>query len=508
MKKRIVAYYVGQLFMVLALFMCAPFALSYWDGETGSSYAYGTAIIISFVSGLALLILCRYLYFSSSGFNVLHEKNQSGSPNKENLKHIPISRKDAFGIVAFGWVGCGILSGLPFLFEGSLQGLSSSTFEAISGLTTTGATVISDVESLSRATHLWRVLLHWIGGMGIVVLFVAIFPQMGLGGKYLFKSETAGPINEGIKPRIKQTALRLWWLYAFFTAVCTGLLYLSGLSVFDSLCHAFSTLSTGGFSTRSQSVGAFENPLAEWIIIFFMLTGGISFSLYYGLFQGQIKKLFKSIEVRFFISLNLFIAGIIFFSRAGLDGHQWHEELRDALFQTTAITTTTGLMTADFDIYDPISKYLLFLCMFIGGCAGSTAGGLKASRVLVIFKSCLQQLKLVLHPQEVMSTKLGNQTVSRQIINNIFIFVCSYFIFYLFGVFLMFCLGLDWVSATSSVVASLSSVGPGFGAVGPTQNYNFIHPLGKWILCFYMIAGRLEIFVLLSLFTPSFWRKS
>jgi trk system potassium uptake protein TrkH len=427
--------------------------------------------------------------------------------HKLDVNILSISRKEAFGIVALGWVGTGLLSGLPFLFENSITTLSASTFEAISGLTTTGATVIDDIESLSRATHLWRVLLHWIGGMGIVVLFVAIFPQMGLGGKHLFKTEVAGPITEGLKPRIKQTALRLWWIYMFFTATCTGLLYLSGLSIFDAVCHSFSTLSTGGFSTKGDSLGAFDNPLAEWVVIFFMLAGGINFGLYYGLFRGNVSKLFSSIEVRFFVLLNMGVALLIFISTTGLENHDWHEEFRDALFQTVAVSTTTGLMTADFDTYPLVSKYLLFLCMFVGGCAGSTAGGLKVSRVLLVFKRCLQELRLTLHPQEVVSTKLGRQTISRRVLSSIFIFVCTYFLLYIFGVFIMFAVGLDWTAATSSVVAALSSVGPGFGDVGPTKSYSFIHPLGQYVLCFYMIAGRLEIFVLLTLFTPSFWRK-
>lgn len=486
MQKRIVLFYVGQLFIILAFFMLAPLGLAYKDQAKESIQAYILSIAVTLSLGLILRLVSHRL--------------------KSDITSI--SRKEAFGIVAFGWIGAGLLSGLPFLFEGSIQSFSSSTFEAISGLTTTGATVIADIEGLSRATHLWRVLLHWIGGMGIVVLFVAIFPQMGLGGKHLFKTEVAGPISEGLKPRIKQTALRLWYLYMFFTAACTGLLYLAGLSIFDSVCHAFSTLSTGGFSTKSASVGAFENPLAEWIIIFFMLAGGINFSLYYGLFRGQVKKLFSSVEVRFFLGMNLFVSLVIFFMTTGIEGHNWHDEFRDALFQTFAVTTTTGLMTADFDVYPLVAKYLLFICMFIGGCAGSTAGGLKVSRVLIVFKRCLQELRLTLHPQEVVSTKLGKQTVSRRVISNVFIFVCGYFALYAFGVFLMVCLGLDLFTSLSSVVASLSSVGPGFADVGPTQNYEFIHPVGKYILCFYMIAGRLEIFVLLSLFTPSFWRKA
>ncbi len=485
MQKRIVAYYVGQLFIILSFFMLAPLAMAYYDDAQESLNAYMMAILISIGSG----ILLRYF------------------AHRLKVNILSISRKDAFGIVALGWVGSGFISGLPFFFEGSIGDLSASTFEAISGLTTTGATVINDIESLSRATHLWRVLLHWIGGMGIVVLFVAIFPHMGLGGKHLFKTEVAGPITEGLKPRIKQTALRLWWVYMMFTAVCTLLLFLCGLSLFDSICHAFSTLSTGGFSTRAASVGAFENPLAEWVIIIFMLAGGVNFGLYYGLFRGKFQKLFTSVEVRFFLLLNFVVGLVIFFMTTHFESGVWAEELRDSFFQTVAVTTTTGLMTADFDLYPLVSKYLLFICMFIGGCAGSTAGGLKVSRVLIVFKRCIQELRLTLHPQEVVSTKLGKQTISRRVLSSVFIFFCSYFLLYLFGVFIMSLLGLDGESAASSVVAALSSVGPGFGAVGPTQSYNFIHPIGKLVLCFYMIAGRLEIFVLLTLLTPSFWRK-
>ena len=465
--------------------MLAPLAMAYYDNSQESLNAYMMAILISIGSG----ILLRYF------------------AHKMKVNILSISRKEAFGIVAIGWVGSGFLSGLPFYFDNSIPELTASTFEAISGLTTTGATVINDIEGLSRATHLWRVLLHWIGGMGIVVLFVAIFPQMGLGGKHLFKTEVAGPITEGLKPRIKQTALRLWWVYMFFTASCTALLYVSGMEMFDAVCHAFSTLSTGGFSTKAASVGAFENPLAEWIIIFFMMAGGINFGLYYGLLRGKFQKLFTSVEVQFFVLLNFVVAMVIFLTTTNYSIETWAEDLRDAFFQTVAVTTTTGLMTADFDTYPLLGKYLLFICMFIGGCAGSTAGGLKVSRVLIVIKRCVQELRLTLHPQEVVSTKLGKQTISRRVLSSVFIFFCTYFLLYIFGVYIMTMFGMDGESAASSVVASLSSVGPGFGAVGPTQSYNFIHPIGKLVLCFYMIAGRLEIFVLLTLFTPSFWRK-
>ena len=322
MQKRLVVYYIGQLFVVLAFFMLAPLCLAYADASERSLNAYTIAILISLIIGLSLR-------FISHRFKV------------DVLK---ITRKEAFGIVAFGWIGVGFISGLPMLLDGTTSSFSSSTFEAISGLTTTGATVLSDFESVSRATHLWRSLLPWIGGMGIVVLFVAIFPQMGMSGKYLFKTEVAGPITEGLKPRIKQTAVRLWWIYMFFTLLCTLLLFLAGLPFFEAVVHAFSILSTGGFSTQADSLGAFKNPAAEWITIFFMLVGGVNFGLYYGLFRGKVNKIFQSTEVRFFLLLNLFIGLLIFLAGVGWDPSAWHDELRGALFQTVAVTTTTGVI--------------------------------------------------------------------------------------------------------------------------------------------------------------------
>jgi len=484
-QKRIVSYYVGQLFIILALFMSIPMAVAYYDNDSNSIRAFAFSMLTAVCSGLLLRFISYRLKVTIT----------------------TIARKEAFGIVAFAWIGSGFLAGLPFIFSGSLTSLSSATFEAISGLSTTGATVFSDVEVLSRAINMWRLTMHWVGGMGIVVLFVAIFPQLGLGGKYLFRSESSGPMNESIKPRIKQTALRLWWIYVFLTTLCGSLLYLAGMNIFDSIIHAFSTLSTGGFSNKNASVGFYKNPLIEWIIIFFMLMGGISFNLYYGLFRGEIKRIFMNIEARFFLFLNFVVAIVIFILTSGFAMDQWHNDFRSVLFQTVAVSSTTGLMTADFDVYPMPAKYLLFLLMFIGGCAGSTAGGLKISRVVIVFKRCLQELRLTLHPQEVVSTKLGRQTIPRNILSATFIFVCTYFFLYLFGVFIMFCLGLEWTEASSSVVACFSSVGPGFGSIGPTQNYGLINPIGKYVLCFYMIAGRLEIFVLLSIFTPHFWRK-
>lgn len=484
MQLKIVAYYVGKILIILSFFMLAPLGLAYYDSAHASTHAYLISFFVSVGLGLGMRIIAKRPIHSS------------------------ITRKDAFGIVSFAWIGSGFITGLPFLIEGSLPSLSSSFFEGISGLTTTGATVYTDVEVLSRATNLWRHLLHWIGGMGIIVLFVAIFPQLGLGGKKLFKSEVTGPIKDGFEPRIKETALRLWSVYLGFTAVGILFLWIAGLPLFEAICYAFSSLSTGGFSTKNTSIAFFENPLVDWIIILLMLMGSLNFGLYYGAFSGHFSKLFTNIETKVLIFINCTVATVIFFSTTGIEVHDWSDDIRNSIFQAVSITSTTGLMTSNFDLYPGLSKFLLFLCMFVGACSGSTAGGIKISRILIVLKRCLQEIRIILRPQEVLAIKLGQQTISQNVMTSVFIFVSCYILLYLFGVILMFCVGLDWVAASSSVVACLSSVGPGFGAVGPTQNYAFIHPIGKWILSFYMIAGRLELFAILSLFSPVFWRRN
>lgn len=479
------SYYVGQLYIVLAFFMLAPLTVAYFEHNTNALEAYTLAMAITLIFGVFLRFCSRFF--------------------KANIRSV--GRKEAFGIVSLGWIGCGLLGGLPFLFEGVAPDISSSTFEAISGLTTTGASVFPAMEALSKASHLWRFTLHWVGGMGIVVLFVAIFPQLGLGGKHLFKSEVSNVASESIKPRIKQTATRLWWIYAFLTALCASLFFMAGMPLFDAVGHAFSVLSTGGFSTHSASIGYYNSATIEWICILFMWIGGTNFTLYYGLFRGDFRKIFNNIEIRVFVLMNIVVAFVIFLLTTDFKLTDLHDDFRTVLFQITSVSSTTGLMTTDYELYPSVAKYLMFLTMFVGGCAGSTAGGIKISRVVIVFKRCWQELRLTLHPQEVVSTKLGLQTLSRSVISAAFIFICTYAIIYLLGVFLMMLLGHGWVESTTSVVACLSSVGPGFGAVGPTQNYSVIHPAGKYLLSFLMIAGRLEIFVLLSLFTPNFWRK-
>ncbi len=482
MNPRVVSSFVGLLLGIVAVLMLAPVGLAVYDGEPRTVTAYAFSAFCS----VALAFILRRL----------------GRLRPEDEIH----RKDALGVVGFTWLALGILGGLPFIIEGSIPDIPSAIFEAVSGFTTTGATVVSDVDGLSRATNLWRCLMHWIGGMGIVVLFVAVFPQLGVGAKHLFKSEVPGPTTEGLRPKIKQTATALWWIYGSLTAIATVLLVLAGMPLFDAVCHAMSTLGTGGFSSKGASVGAFHSPTIDWIINAFMLIAGLNFGLYYGLLRRKWRTFFRNYELRFYLTVNLVVIGIVAVSIFEKHG-TWSDTIRHATFQTLAVTTTTGFMTEDFDKYPNIARFALFCCMFMGACAGSTAGGLKASRVFVLGKVVLRELSVVVRPHQVNAIRVGNGTVSQDVARGIATFFAAYFFLFAIASFILVALELDLMSAMSATIACLSSVGPGLDAVGPTKNFGFIHGAGKAVLCLCMIAGRLEIFALFAIFSARTWRR-
>ena len=481
MNPRTVAKHAGGLFLIVAVLLLVPTGLADFDGVRAAITGYGVSAAITFLSALVLL---RY---GRTAPKVLH-------------------RKDALGIVALTWIGLGVFGAMPFLIEGSITNVPAAIFEAVSGFTTTGATVVADVDGLSRATNLWRCLMHWIGGMGIVVLFVAVLPQLGVGAKHLFRTEVAGPITEGLRPKITQTAITLWWVYAGLTLLCAGALFLAGMNVYDAVCHAFSTLGTGGFSTKGSSIGAYQSATIDWIIIGFMMVAGLNFALFYGAMRGKVSEIWRNYEVRFYVFVNVAVAVTIYLLIRGTHTGE-HDAFRAATFQTLAVTTTTGFMTEDFDAYPNVARFLLFGCMFMGGCAGSTAGGLKASRIYAMLKMGWRELRATLQPQAVMAIRLGNTAVPDDVLRGIAVYFGVYLS--LFGAvsLVMVALGLDLVSAMTSVIACLSSVGPGLADVGPTQNFDFIPGVGKILLSLCMIAGRLEIFPLLAVLSPEAWRR-
>ena len=481
MNQRVVARLTSRLLALVAALMLAPASVALFDGDDRAGLAYGTTAVLT-------LAVAAILAWAGRGTGA------------------SLHRKDALGTVALIWLLLGVFGGLPFVLEGAIVDPASAVFEAVSGFTTTGATVVGDVDALSRATNLWRCLSHWIGGMGIIVLFVAVFPQIGVGARHLFKNEVAGPTAGALRPRIKQTALALWWIYGGLTLLCGLCLLAAGMDPYDAICHAFSTLGTGGFSTRTASVGHWQSAAIHWIIAAFMLIAGLNFGLFFEVVRGRPGALFGNFEVRFYLLVNALVAAVLLVGIAGS-----HPDLatasRHAVFQTLAVTTTTGFMTEDFDKYPDIARYLLFLAMFMGGCAGSTAGGLKVSRIVAVGAMCARELRTMVQPRAVVAVRLGRQAVPETVLRGILVFVAAYFGLFAAASAFMVLQGLDLLTAMSATVACLSSIGPGLAGVGPSQNYAFVPPAAKLVLSLCMIAGRLEIFVLLSVLSPEAWRR-
>jgi trk system potassium uptake protein len=478
---RVVSSLTGLLIGIVALLLLVPTGLAIHDEAPHSVLAYGSTAGVA----LALALALRWL-----GRGAAHE----------------IHRKDALGVVALTWLFLGVLGGLPMMLEGSITDPMGALFEAVSGFTTTGATVVADVDGLPRATNLWRCLMHWVGGMGIVVLFIAVFPVLGVGAKHLFKSEVPGPITEGLRPKIRQTAVALWWLYGGLTVLAALLLVVAGMPIFDAICHAMSTLASGGFSTRTASVGAYRSTAIDWVVTAFMLIASLNFALYYGLLRGHWTELWRNYELRFYLALHVVVIAVV--AACIHDRHATPlDTLRFAAFQTTAVTSTTGYMTEDYDSYSGLARYSLFLCMFIGGCAGSTAGGLKASRVYILGKVVLRELRAALRPNAVQTIRVGGVNLSPDVLRGIGTFFVAYLLLFMVSSWVLVGLGLDMVSAMSGVAACMSSAGPGLSEVGPSMNYGFVPALGKGVLCLCMIAGRLEIFALFAVFSPECWRR-
>lgn len=481
MNLRTVSALTARLLFLMGAFQLFPLALAVLDRSRPAIRAYTISAILCALSAYVLRVIGR------------------GAPTT-------LHRKDAFGVVTLTWFTISILGAVPFVVEGSVTNPVSAIFEAVSGFTTGGGTVIANVDGLSRATNLWRCLMNWIGGMGIVVLFVAVFPQLGVGAKQLFRAEVPGPITEGLRPRIKQTALALWWIYTGLTLACVGLLVLFGMPLFDAICHAMSTLAAGGFSTKTASVNAFTGPGIDWTLCAFMLLAGLNFGLYYGAARGRWRDLFRNYELRFFLVVNLVLIAILFFSIR--DHHpDPAEALRIASFQTTSILSTTGFMKEDYDLYPNIARYTLFLAMFMGGCAGSTAGGIKASRIYVLLVAALNELRLTIQPNAVIAVRVGTQALQREILYGVAMFVAAFFALFALASLCLVAVGLEPFSAMSLTVACLSSVGAGMGDAGPTESLEALHPFGKLVLILCMIAGRLEIFALFAVLHPETWRR-
>ena len=412
------------------------------------------------------------------------------------------------------------LSGmLPYLFSGAIPTVTNAFFETISGYTTTGATILEDIEALPEGILLWRSLTHWIGGMGIIVLAIAILPLLGIGGMQLFAAEAPGPSGDKLHPRITDTAKRLWLIYVGYTAAETLLLKVAGMSFFDAINHSLATLSTGGFSTKNASLAFWnDQPLIQYIVIFFMFLAGSNFVLSYFAFKGKVQRVLRDEEFKFysiFIGIFTIVVALVVYFKANVPVSEYHpmingvaeSSFRHALFQVVSVITTTGFVTADFSSWTPFLTVFFFGLFFLGGSAGSTAGGIKVMRHLLIIKNGLLEFKRTLHTNAVIPVRYNNKTVREHIVYNIIAFFVLYMLSFIIGSMVLGFLGLDFESAIGGAASSLGNVGPALGSLNPLSNFNDLPILGKWWCGFLMLLGRLELFTVLILMTPYFWKK-
>ncbi len=417
-----------------------------------------------------------------------------------------ISIREGFFIVAITWVVISLFGSLPFMISGVIPSFTDAFFETISGFTTTGATILTDIEAVPKGILFWRSMTHWIGGMGIIVLSVAVLPILGIGGMQLYAAEMPGPTKDKLHPRITQTAKRLWAIYLIFTIVETILLMSGGMEFFDAICHTFGTVATGGFSTQNDSIASYS-PFIQYVIIVFMILAGTNFTLHYMALHGRLRKVWKNEEFRYYIGLIFFAGLAVTITLALMDNEPFEKAFRDALFQVSSIVTTTGYITDDYLIWPGMLWFVIFLLMFVGGMAGSTGGGIKVVRQLLLFKNSALELKRLMHPHAIIPVRMNKKTVSQDIIFKVMAFFLIYIIIFAFGTLVMSVLGLDFESAIGSTAATLGNIGPGIGLVGPVGNYSEIPVFGKWFLSLLMLLGRLELFTVLILFTKAFWKK-
>ncbi|MGB7294104.1 MAG: TrkH family potassium uptake protein [Candidatus Aminicenantales bacterium] len=479
MNFRAVVAIQGLLLVFQGLFMLLPiaFSLNYRDDDV-------VPILISAGITLAVGLLLRLL----------------GRFQGE------LRLKDSFATVSFGWVFAALFGALPFFISGYIPSFTNAFFEAMSGFTTTGATILTEVEALPHGLLFWRSLTHWLGGMGIIVLSLAILPLLGVGGMQLYKAEIPGPTPDKLTPRIRQTTTSLWGVYVLLSVVETGLLMAGGLSLFDGLCHTFGTMATGGFSTKTAGIGYFGSVYLETVIIVFMVLAGTNFALHFHSIKGRPSAYWKSEEFRFYLGIMLFFTALMTIANALAFFPKVLESFRHSVFQAVSITTTTGFTTFDFGQWPAAARIILLVLMFVGGSAGSTGGSIKILRIMILVKQGKAELTKLLHPRAVVSVRVDGQPVQPPVVINILSFIFLYIIIFVAASLIMSLLGLDLVSAFSSVAATLGNVGPGLGTVGPAANYLHVPVIGKWILAFCMLAGRLEIYTVLVLFTREFWK--
>jgi trk system potassium uptake protein TrkH len=402
----------------------------------------------------------------------------------------------------FSLFGC-----VPFLLSGEIPNFTDAFFETISGFTTTGASILNEIEVLPHGLLFWRSLTQWLGGMGIIVMSLAILPLLGVGGMQLFVAEVPGPVPDKLHPRIKETAKRLWAIYIIFTFTETLLLRIGGMDLFDAICHSFTSMATGGYSTKTASLAHWDSPFIHYTIVLFMFLAGTNFTLSYFALHLRFRKVWRNEEFRYYVGFLTGFTILLTLILSFTEIQTGEESFRHALFQVVSIITTTGFVTFDYLSWIPLVGIILFMMMFFGGSAGSTGGGIKILRIVLLLKNSAMELRRLIHPAAVIPVRFNRNAVSPDILNNVFAFISFYIITLIIGVIVMAAMGYDLGTSFGSVAATLGNIGPGIGLVGPVENYAHIPVFGKWFLSFLMLIGRLELFTVLILFSPVFWKK-
>lgn len=463
--------------------MLIPCMLAFYYNEEDAFYAFVYTILIT--SLLSLITIIRY----------------------RNIRSDIMSTRDGFLFVTLSWVCAAFIGSMPFYFSGAVPDFTNAFFETMSGFSTTGASILTQIEAMPRSIMFWRSLTHWLGGMGIVVLTVAILPILGIGGLQLLKAEAPGPTVDKITPRITETAKLLWFIYVGFTITETVLLMLGGMDLFDAFTHTFGTLATGGFSTKNASIGHYNSAYIDGVITIFMVLAGINFSLHFRLLTGKVRYLLHDTEFKAYLIIYI---GATILLTINLNSNYYTslgESFRYASFQAASILTTTGYATYDFEKWPFFSQSILFILMFIGGSSGSTGGGIKVIRIVTLLKQGFNEMKFLLQPRGVFTLRISGNVVRKNIVYAISGFFFLYIFILLIISFSVSTSGQDLVTSFTTALVTVGNIGPGFGNVGPSDNYAFYPSYVKWILSFAMLVGRLELYTVLIIFTPRFWNR-
>ena len=479
-----VLHVVALLVGIISLFMLAPLGIALFNHETAAVEAFGLTLLISVFLTALLWALTRA---------------------REGAHHL--RTREGFLMVTLSWIAASAVGALPFVFSGAIPSYTDAYFETMSGFTTTGASILTAIEPLPRSILFWRSLTHWLGGMGIVVLTVAVLPFLGVGGVHLVRAESPGPTLDKIAPKITQTAKILWFIYLGLTVLETLLLMIAGMDLFDALTHTFGTLATGGFSPRNASVGAYNSGFIDWIITVFMIMAGLNFALYHKLLSGNIRDIFGNTEFKAYLAI--FTGSMILIALFLLPVYGgFGRALRYSGFQAASVITTTGYATADFDLWPMGAKGILFFLMFVGGCSGSTGGGPKVIRIVALFKLALNEMKYMARPRGLSRVRLNGEPVKKDFLYSVAGFALLYVMCLLVVTIIVSFFGTDLTTGFTTALVTVGNIGPGFGQIGPTLNYAFYHPFVKWVLSAAMLAGRLEVYTVLILLTPSFWSRN